>query len=642
MPSTLSAVLEQQAAMLVGRERELARLAEEGAVVGWVHGIAGSGKSALLRGFAAEASGRGSAVVSLDCRTVEPTEAGFLAALSARLGVPVGSVEDAVRALRDHGERVLLTLDAYHVLGLLDTWVRMTLLPALPATARVVIASREPPLAVWRGELGPLLRTLALGPLLPAAAEALLRSAGVPAEHAPAVNRFAHGHPLSLQLAASALAERPGLALEQAALPTVVDALARLYLDGLDPATRRALDTASVTRRTTQSLLAAMLPEDPPHEAFARLHALAFTELGPEGLVIQDTVREAVSALLRAGDPVAHRRVKAAAWHQLRREARDAPLAELWRYTADMLYLLENRHLREIYFPTTAPQHAHEPARPEDWPRIEAIVERHEPAETVAVVRRWWEGAPETFVVARDATGVASGFYFLFVPRDVSPRLIDADPVASAWREHLRGDPLAHGQIALFIRKWGTLVGGDAAAPGEPSSCLDIKRTYLALRPALGRVYLPVRDLGTPLEQLGALGFDHLPGHAADVGSVTYHALAADFGVGSVDGWLADLGARELHLGEERMLDARERRLTLDGQPIELTRLEHGVLSHLHGREGQAVPRAELFREVWGHEWIGDGNALEVVVSTLRRKLGDRAKALETVRGVGYRLGALS
>ena len=307
-----------------------------------------------------------------------------------------------------------------------------------------------------------------------------------------------------------------------------------------------------------------------------------------------------------------------------------------------MLYLIDNPQVRAIYFPTTAPQHAYEPARAEDWPGIEAIVRRHEPAAMVAVIRRWWDGAPETFVVARDATGAVRGFYFLFVPRDVSPRLIDADPVASAWREHLRSRPLAHGQISLFIRKWGTLVGGDAAIPGEPSSCLDIKRTYLELRPALGRVYAPVRDLGESLESLRPLGFGPAPGHAADIGGVTYHTLFADFGPGSVDGWLAELGARELHLGEQRVLDVGERRLTLDGRRVDLTRLELGVLRHLHEREGRIVSREALFRDVWGHDWAGDGNALEAVVSTLRRKLGPRAKALETVRGTGYRLGALA
>jgi DNA-binding response OmpR family regulator len=41
---------------------------------------------------------------------------------------------------------------------------------------------------------------------------------------------------------------------------------------------------------------------------------------------------------------------------------------------------------------------------------------------------------------------------------------------------------------------------------------------------------------------------------------------------------------------------------------------------------------------VWGYDWTGGSNVVEVVISSLRRKLGDRAAALETVRGVGYRL----
>ena len=53
------------------------------------------------------------------------------------------------------------------------------------------------------------------------------------------------------------------------------------------------------------------------------------------------------------------------------------------------------------------------------------------------------------------------------------------------------------------------------------------------------------------------------------------------------------------------------------------------------------VARDELLREVWGHAWTGGSNVVDVVVSALRRKLRDRAGALETVRGAGYRLGTL-
>jgi hypothetical protein len=224
MAQTLLAKLE-----LEGRERELETLAGPDPAI-WVHGSAGCGKTALLRAFA-----RGHPeVVLLDARTIEPTEAGFLAAL--------GTDRDL--------DGVVLAIDGYEKLGLIDSWLRLSFLPTLPATARLVIASRGAPLPAWHAELGPLLKTLPLGPLEPPAAEALLRRAGKSPDEARAINRFAHGHPLSLILAGAS-----------PALPTVVDTLARLYLDGLDPATRRALDAASLARRTTLSLLAALLPD---------------------------------------------------------------------------------------------------------------------------------------------------------------------------------------------------------------------------------------------------------------------------------------------------------------------------------------------------------------------------------------------
>ena len=105
----------------------------------------------------------------------------------------------------------------------------------------------------------------------------------------------------------------------------IVEGLTDLYLGGLDPKTRLALDAASVVRRPTLSLLAAMLPETAPQDAFDRLRALPFVELGDDGLVIHDTVRESIAALLRSSDPARSKRYRAAAWRQLREEVAHAP-----------------------------------------------------------------------------------------------------------------------------------------------------------------------------------------------------------------------------------------------------------------------------------------------------------------------------
>ncbi|MGZ6640069.1 MAG: winged helix-turn-helix domain-containing protein, partial [Solirubrobacteraceae bacterium] len=209
-----------------------------------------------------------------------------------------------------------------------------------------------------------------------------------------------------------------------------------------------------------------------------------------------------------------------------------------------------------------------------------------------------------------------------------------------AWRAHLRAAPLERGQRSLFIRFMCGARGGEQPAPDVSALYLDLKRTYLTMRPALRRIYACAHNLeamGAMLEPLGFTPLDDPP----QLDGITYQAYCNELGAASVDGWLARLAARDVLADAAPALDVDERRLLLDGRVIDLTPLEFGVLRCLHEREDQVVRRETLLRQVWKSEWSGDGNALESVVSGLRRKLGDRAGALETVRGVGYRLRPL-
>lgn len=136
------------------------------------------------------------------------------------------------------------------------------------------------------------------------------------------------------------------------------------------------------------------------------------------------------------------------------------------------------------------------------------------------------------------------------------------------------------------------------------------------------------------------LGFRPLPGAAAQLDGVDYTSVVLDFGPGSVDGWLASLVAAELGVDDEPELDDAARELAVQGERISLTPLEFALLRHLREREGKAVARPELLREVWGTEFTGGSNVVDAVVRSLRRKLGPAAPAVETVRGSGYRLRA--
>jgi NACHT domain len=638
-PRTLESMLAQRAGALIGRERERAALLElverETPLVAVVHGIAGVGKSTLLRAAALDARARGTLVLALDGRAFEPTECGFLTSLGSALGTPLATIADATAALaRD--VRVLLTIDTHEQLRLLDAWLRQSFVPALPENARLLLAGRDTP-AAWQRDLGDLLRTIRLENLSDEAAQALLRRAGVDSTVAARVARVARGHPLSLQLAVGALAERPGLPAEDAVLTPMVEELARLYIDGLDPVTRRALDAAAVVRRTTLSLLEAMLPADDPAELFGALRALPFAEVGAQGLVVHDTVRTASSALLKASDPARHRAHRRAAWTRLRAELRTAGRADLWRYTADLLYLVENPIVRDAFFPSGSDELTIEPAHATDHAAIAELSAAQQGPEASALVETWWRSVPGTFRVVRDADGVVQGFSSLCQPQDVSRSLLRSDPVTTIWLEHLRRTPVPSGQRVLFTRH--ALASGDTATA---TLWLDVKRAYLELRPHLRRLYAVVPDLDRALLALAPLGFTALPGKPVHIGDDVYWTVMNDFGPGSIDGWLTKVVGRELGADELTVLDVEERRLVLDGRVVDLSRLELEVLRHLQLRQGVAVTREELLREVWGHEWTGaSSNIIEAVVSGLRKKMGDRAAALQTVRGVGYRLGPL-
>jgi DNA-binding response OmpR family regulator len=84
-------------------------------------------------------------------------------------------------------------------------------------------------------------------------------------------------------------------------------------------------------------------------------------------------------------------------------------------------------------------------------------------------------------------------------------------------------------------------------------------------------------------------------------------------------------------------IDRRARRVFVDGAEISLTPKEHDLLAFLAEAPGAAFTREQIMEAVWDEHWFGSTRTLDVHVGALRRKLGDAA-AIETVRGVGFRL----
>ncbi len=94
-----------------------------------------------------------------------------------------------------------------------------------------------------------------------------------------------------------------------------------------------------------------------------------------------------------------------------------------------------------------------------------------------------------------------------------------------------------------------------------------------------------------------------------------------------------------LHV-EDLRLDVPRHRCTRGGSTIELTPREWTLLTTLMREPGRVFSRAELLDRVWGIDFDGDSNVVDVYVGYLRKKIdGDSdTKLIETVRGVGYRM----
>lgn len=610
---------------LRGRERELASLQRvldtDGPRVAFVYGVAGIGKSALLNAFASSVRGAGTQAWRIDCAAIDPTESSFRAALDGAGWHP--------------GSAGVVLVDTYEMFRIADPWLRNELVPSLSAELRFVIAGRDAPMLEWSTERGRVggLEILPLVGLTDEAAQAFLADANVAEDHADMICRMARGHPLSLRLAAEAdVAHMP---IDEVG-PRVVAALATAFRAGLDDEGRLLLDAASVPRRVTRGVLDAMACED-ADDAMERLGALSFVDETSEGLRLHDAVQAAVSARLRALEPEWFRELRSAAWRHLQNETRRAGAGDLHRFTADLLFLIDNPFVREAMFPATAHAFSVETSREEDAEALRALWHEFEAPESASVLNAWLRLRPDAVRSVRDRTGAVVGCSIVAEWRDIPPSLERADPVVAAWSRHAARDPLPPGQRTLTHRRWLAAGTGEGPSGVQAAAFLDVKRDYFRLRPRLGRLYLSVRDPRPFLDALRTLGF-RLFDEPIEVGGEPFHLAALDFGPDSVDGWLNRIAAAELGERDQPFLDERDRSVDLGGARIQLSPLEFGVLSTLAAHPAAPVSRADLLREVRGTSYNGGSNTVDVVIRSLRRKLGDVADRIETVRGVGYRL----
>lgn len=93
-----------------------------------------------------------------------------------------------------------------------------------------------------------------------------------------------------------------------------------------------------------------------------------------------------------------------------------------------------------------------------------------------------------------------------------------------------------------------------------------------------------------------------------------------------------------LTAGSITLIPARHEVL-VNGEKLTLTLKEYELLAALMKAGGRVLGRDKLLSDVWGYDFKGESRTLDVHIRTLRSKLGSCGNIIETVRGVGYRIG---
>ena len=86
-------------------------------------------------------------------------------------------------------------------------------------------------------------------------------------------------------------------------------------------------------------------------------------------------------------------------------------------------------------------------------------------------------------------------------------------------------------------------------------------------------------------------------------------------------------------------VDVKSRKVWDEDRSVDLTLKEFELLRYLLENRGTVLSREKILEKIWGYEIYGETRTVDVHIRTLRQKLGKSGSLIETVRGVGYRIG---
>jgi hypothetical protein len=508
-----------------------------------VFGPGGVGKTARLREYARMSAECGRTVVHLDGRNIDLNPHDFQLAVRGSLNQPNGG--NPAPEPEWPPETVWL-IDTFESLSPLDTWLRETFLPQLPARSLVVIAGRDTPACAWSTELdwADLTRIVPLENLRPEESATFLATRGIPEERHQEVLAFTHGHPLALALVADVFHRGDALTtFDPRSEPDVVRVLLeRLVRDVPTAQHRRALEVCVQARTTTEDLLADVLGTSDAHELFAWLRHLSCIEQGAQGIFPHDVARDALDADLRWRNPASLRELVHRLSNHYYAKMRHARGAEQQRIWFDILFLNRHNPYYRPYYVWEALGSAYaEPASLVDRDAILAMVRRHQGDTAAEIVRHWLHRQPEAFLIYRDLDGETFGFMAHLAHlalQDASPEDIAADPAVPAALAFVeRHGPLRSGEEIAYVRFWMHQDFHQAVSPAINLTAINASIHWTS-RPRLAWSFVATADPEFMEPQFTSIHIWRSPAADFVVGGRRYGVFGHDWRVETAEDWL--------------------------------------------------------------------------------------------------------
>jgi hypothetical protein len=556
----------------VGRRSELelfhlALTADEPAfLVLHIYGPGGVGKTALLRQFERMAVENGRSVIRIDGRHLDPSPANFLLALSTvvsnvaqrplreQLSVISEPVADQRSLITDH--RILITdptvlfVDTYETITVLDTWLRETLLPQLPAQTLIVIAGRQKPAPAWHSDWGDLVRIISLRNLPPEDGRSYLVTRNIPPDQHDNVLNFTHGHPLALSLVADVLHQIETPFAPQTDPDVVRTLLDRFIHDIPEAGHRLALEACAVAWSLSESLLAAVLGDEAAPEAFQWLRQLSFIEQGPYGLFPHDLARDVIEADLHWRNPQTYRHLQKKLLLGLYAQFKRSNSFGQQRTRLDLLYVNRRKPFLAPFFDWEAMDRAYvEPITAADVPLIVDMVRQHEGEASAGIVAHWLRCQPEAFQVCRTGSNEVIGFMTLLALHQSTPEDATVDPAVSAMLTFVeQHGPLRPGEEIVCLRFWMDREKYQAVTPVINLTAAN-NVSYWLTHPKLAWNFIVMADPDFWLPHFTGIRMPRVPEADFVVGERTYSVFAHDWRVEPGDAWQFNI-----HLADEKPL----------------------------------------------------------------------------------------